>query len=121
MVSPPLTEIPDAPADVETLTVSHLKALLYWRCQPLGGKKVVLVQRLREELDGSMLVTMNRRRQLHTWRLVFWAVFRDIDRYGDDGFGNKPVGMCRVEYWLAHMNPTYYSADGDQALDPQKH
>ena len=27
-----------------------------------------------------------------------------IDRYGDDGFGNKDPKMSRVEYWLSHYD-----------------
>ena len=28
-----------------------------------------------------------------------------ISRYGNDGMGDKPKGMCRVEYWLGHIDP----------------
>ena len=26
-----------------------------------------------------------------------------MDRYGEDGHGDKPDNMNRVEYWLAHL------------------
>ena len=32
------------------------------------------------------------------------AVERMIDDYGDSGFGDKPEDMCRVVYWLQHLN-----------------
>jgi hypothetical protein len=42
-----------------------------------------------------------------SWRLVYVKnidiVIRFIERYGDDGYGDKPVDMNRVEYWLAHI------------------
>jgi len=27
-----------------------------------------------------------------------------IERYGDDGFGNKPKDMNRVLYWISHLD-----------------
>ena len=35
-----------------------------------------------------------------------------IERYGDTGFGDKPPNMCRVEYWLAHLDPEAVTALG---------
>ena len=26
-----------------------------------------------------------------------------IERYGDDGYGDEPKDMSRVEYWIAHL------------------
>lgn len=26
-----------------------------------------------------------------------------VELYGDDGFGNKPETMNRIEYWLGHI------------------
>jgi hypothetical protein len=39
--------------------------------------------------------------QLDTLR----AVLRCIDRYGDDGYGDKPADMSRVVYWFQHVPP----------------
>jgi hypothetical protein len=39
------------------------------------------------------------RAQLETLR----AVLRKIDRYGDDGYGDKPAEMSRVVYWFQHV------------------
>ena len=34
---------------------------------------------------------------------TLWELDRLMGRYGDDGFGDKPEHMNRVEYWLAHI------------------
>jgi hypothetical protein len=36
---------------------------------------------------------------------VFKSVLRMIDRYGDDGYGDKPADMSRVIYWFQHVPP----------------
>jgi hypothetical protein len=36
---------------------------------------------------------------------VFRSVLRMIDRYGDDGYGDKPEDMSRVVYWFQHVPP----------------
>jgi hypothetical protein len=36
---------------------------------------------------------------------VFKSVLRMIDRYGDDGYGDKPQDMSRVVYWFQHVPP----------------
>jgi hypothetical protein len=36
---------------------------------------------------------------------VFKSVLRMIDRYGDDGYGDKPADMSRVVYWFQHVPP----------------
>jgi hypothetical protein len=41
------------------------------------------------------------RAQLETFR----AVLRLIDRYGDDGQGDKPADVSRVVYWFQHVPP----------------
>jgi hypothetical protein len=41
------------------------------------------------------------RAQLETFR----SVLRCIDRYGDDGYGDKPAEMSRVVYWFQHVPP----------------
>jgi hypothetical protein len=28
-----------------------------------------------------------------------------IDRYGDDGYGDKPADMSRIIYWFQHVPP----------------
>jgi hypothetical protein len=37
------------------------------------------------------------------FRKTIWAVTEFIERYGDDGYGDKPSDMNRVEYWLSHI------------------
>jgi hypothetical protein len=36
---------------------------------------------------------------------VFKSVLRCIDRYGDDGYGDKPAEMSRIVYWFQHVPP----------------
>jgi hypothetical protein len=36
---------------------------------------------------------------------VFESVLRLLDRYGDDGYGDKPADMSRVVYWFQHVPP----------------
>jgi hypothetical protein len=36
---------------------------------------------------------------------VFRSVLRCIDRYGDDGYGDKPADMSRIVYWFQHVPP----------------
>jgi hypothetical protein len=36
---------------------------------------------------------------------VFQSVLRCIDRYGDDGYGDKPTDMSRIVYWFQHVPP----------------
>jgi hypothetical protein len=36
---------------------------------------------------------------------VFRSVLRCIDRYGDDGYGDKPTDMSRIVYWFQHVPP----------------
>ena len=35
---------------------------------------------------------------------IFWKISDYIDRYGEDGMGNKPKDMNRVVYWLSHID-----------------
>ena len=35
---------------------------------------------------------------------VHHGIFHNINRYGDDGFGDKPEGMSRVQYWAQHLD-----------------
>jgi hypothetical protein len=32
-----------------------------------------------------------------------------IDRFGEDGYGEKPVHMDPVDYWLSHLNPAIFN------------
>ena len=32
------------------------------------------------------------------------GIIHSISRYGDDGFGDKPEGMSRVQYWAQHLD-----------------
>mgnify|MGYP006874415544 CR=1 FL=1 len=43
-------------------------------------------------------------RQWNSKRAEIARNVRDlIERYGDDGYGDKPKDMNRVEYWISHL------------------
>ena len=63
------------------------------------GNKAELVERLHSTEPNQEKI----RKRYH--QNLFRDVIRMIERYGDDGMGDKPEEMCRVEYWLAHLNP----------------
>ena len=46
--------------------------------------------------------------KLDVRRKVYFAIMDDIDSYGEDGFGDKPVHMDTVVYWLAHHDPSRF-------------
>ena len=38
----------------------------------------------------------------YTWETSI-KIIDLINRYGEDGYGDKPKDMNRVQYWLAHL------------------
>jgi hypothetical protein len=54
--------------------------------------------------------------QLDTFR----AVLRMIDRYGDDGYGDKPADMTRVVYWFQHVPPARSRSPRARRRAPQE-
>ena len=43
------------------------------------------------------------------WRVrlqndAIWRICVIMERYGDDGYGDKPEGMSRVQYWAQHLD-----------------
>lgn len=89
-------------AEVEGKTVAELKGMLGYRMLKRSGRKADLIARLTTE--GPVLATL--RSKIHAQ--VYYAVHGQIREYGDTGFGDKPEGMCRVEYWLAHLEPSRF-------------
>ena len=47
----------------------------------------------------------------------------DIRRYGEDGYGDKPVHMDTVVYWLSHHDPEkfVYGLREIKVYDPSEH
>ncbi len=41
--------------------------------------------------------------ELHAFRYTI----RFIDRYGDDGYGDRPEDMSRIIYWFQHVTPIH--------------
>jgi hypothetical protein len=89
----------------------------------VSGRKAALIQRLCTQAPDHASVKRKLQRNV-VWRLIgmiercaailtppnFFCLvsrlsFLFLRRYGDDGFGDKPRDMCRVEYWLAHIDP----------------
>jgi hypothetical protein len=79
--------------------VGELKTMLHERMLKVSGKKSELKDRLLNTLPDR-----NKAKNVYG-RNVRMNVMLCIRSHGDDGHGNKPPGMCRVEYWLAHLNP----------------
>jgi hypothetical protein len=76
----------------------ELKEMLAIRGLRTSGNKAALTERLHtEQPDKRKILFRN-------FRTTLYSVMRLIDRHGDDGHGDKPKDMCRVEYWLAHIN-----------------
>jgi hypothetical protein len=76
----------------------ELKQMLKERHQSSTGSKAVMKQKL-------MTLYVNEkewRRNMHCALCRY--VRNNINRYGNDAFGDKPKDLCRVEYWLAHVN-----------------
>lgn len=51
-----------------------------------------------------------RRKEKKRYLVLRWKITTgiqdSIDRYGQDGFGDKPLEMDLVEYWISHL-PRY--------------
>lgn len=43
------------------------------------------------------------RKMKKVWRDIYFKVRELIERYGEDGMGDKPIDMNRVVYWLSHL------------------
>jgi hypothetical protein len=109
-VNPPLDSLPLLDRnELQRKTVPLLKALLFWRNQKRGGTKQQLIDRLVTE--PPTVDRVNEFRFLRVIRKVHSDVMELIFLHGDTGHGDKPEGMCRVEYWLAHLEPNFYRAE----------
>jgi len=86
-------------ADVRTKTVYELKDMLGYRhhpsCKTTGRKEVLL--------DRILAFLKCRGEVVHKIDIVCDGLVTNMAMYGDDGMGDKPPGICRVEYWLAHL------------------
>lgn len=80
-------------------SVSQLKDMLVRRGLKTTGNKAELIRRVTQDKPVWRGVW------LRCVRNATLFVARHIDRFGDDGMGEKSEEMCRVEYWLAHLNP----------------
>ena len=94
--------------ELESLKMWELKELLATRHLKKGGKKAELIERLcTAPIDINAL---NKKNRLYACRNVYLSLHAKMSTYGDDGMGDKPDGMCRVEYWLAHLNPHHIAS-----------
>ena len=100
----------------------------YWRGLSRSGTKKAIIDRLARDTDNGgrrgVLRRINLNRRAYAFHLVVREVAFKIREYGDDGMGDKPEGMCRVEYWLAHIEPAWVCAclgDPDMASCPQNY
>ena len=103
----PLWEVPRTPVPTESRTLV-LKKLMHWAPDwselmlNCGLSRVGLTveewQFFRCACSESGVVASA---ELATFR----DMIRLMDRYGDDGHGDKPVDMSRVVYWFQHVAP----------------
>ena len=93
--------------ELKKMNMPGLKGILRARCLKLAGKKADLVDRLcsSDELENH-LRKINLKNSATVTRNVLMALRCKIGTYGDDGMGDKPKEMCRIEYWLAHLEPS---------------
>ena len=89
---------------VQVMTCNDMRELLEERGLRKSGNKLALRARLLEVPADTGEV----KRRLN--RAVRWHLQRSIRDYGEDGYGDKPVDMDVVEYWLAHIDPTTMKA-----------
>ena len=82
-------------AELSKLQVFGLREMMADRNLKFSNKKSGMILCLRHEKP-------KRKRLLAGVLNSLWGNMR---RYGNDGMGDKPIGMCRVEYWLGHINP----------------
>jgi hypothetical protein len=89
------------PEETAGKSVADLKEMLVRRGLTVRGRKAELVERLHTAAPERVWIR-------YRWvQNAIRLVAKHIDRYGDDGFGEKPEGMCRAEYWLAHLEPKW--------------
>jgi hypothetical protein len=89
--------------DMQAMKVVELQDLLTARHLKKSGRKADLIERLcATELDIDLV---NREIRKECLKRVLFTLDCKISQYGDTGMGDKPQDMCRIEYWLAHIQP----------------
>ena len=73
-----------------------------WKLVKLTHDEIQLIMKYTDIMTGERDMRRNSK-----WRKAYInnleTVIGFIDRYGDDGYGDKPIEMPRVEYWLSHI------------------
>ena len=85
------------------MTCPAMREMLARRGLPMTGNKATLRDRLLTGDPNKSKVYCKVRRKILT------AVHNNINRFGEDGYGDKPDHMDPVEYWLSHLNPTIFN------------
>ena len=94
---------PVSEATVANMTCPAMREMLARRGLPMTGTKAALRDRLLTRDPDRSIVHHKVRHDVLT------AVRNNIDRFGEDGYGDKPDHMDPVEYWLAHLNPAIFN------------
>ena len=85
--------------EVKNKKDAELREMLIDRRLKVSGTKADKIKRLLEEPPNLKQIKREKYSDVH------FALVDKIEMYGNDGRGNKPVDMCRVEYWIAHLDP----------------
>ena len=94
---------PVSETTVANMTCPAMREMLARRGLPMTGNKATLRDRLLTGDPNKSKVYCKVRRKILT------AVHNNINRFGEDGYGDKPDHMDPVEYWLSHLNPTIFN------------
>jgi hypothetical protein len=94
---------PVSETTVTNMTCPAMREMLARRGLPVTGNKATLRDRLLTGDPNKSKVYCKVRRKILT------AVHNNIDRFGEDGYGEKPVHMDPVDYWLSHLNPAIFN------------
>eukprot|EP01043_Picozoa_sp_COSAG02_P020397 COSAG02_NODE_1005_length_15270_cov_11.414607_13_plen_129_part_00 len=84
---------------VNGLNCTTMRDMLARRGLTMTGNKATLRNRLLTTTPNVPKVKLDLRRKVH------FTIMADIRRYGEDGYGDKPVHMDTVVYWLSHHDP----------------
>jgi hypothetical protein len=94
---------PVSETTVANMTCPAMREMLARRGLPMTGNKAALRDRLLTGDPNKSKVYCKVRRKILT------AVHNNIDCFGEDGYGEKPVHMDPVDYWLSKLKPAIFN------------
>ncbi len=70
----------------------------------LNEDEMQKVRNFATEIVGLNLQKTHHSRVCDVMHRLLDHICYQINYFGDDGMGDKPADMCRVEYWLQHLS-----------------